>query len=507
MGKYNVKVNVELIECDNSAREQGLVKEKDGGFNMTISGQDAMSIDRCEQSVLVVAYPTIRDAISHHLSAISKKEAVEQAKGREVVANAHPYKVDGEVGRFEFVTHRVLEDSIGVEYDTSKNLFSELTGKEFYRTTGFKEIAMIYGDTEQSYRKTAECINRTRHQEEGGTPYRTLQENTEKEGSNVIDYLEEKTKRILEKNGFGEDGVYTGSDPEYAQSEPATLDKDKIQDSAEKCIAEEDMRAEAMKNPVCYEDPEKTTNVSIDDVNVKRQEESRQKGVVSKERKLKYVHNTIAHVSNEDGEYTLNGYGIRAVLCYLIAFIFNNGLIGNRLQFFTDGHTALNNTILKVFNWFKNIGIILDWYHLEKKCKEQLSMAMKGRIIRNDTLENLLPLLWNGLTDKAIALLEGLDPSQIKDKSALERLVKYLQRNKPYIPCYAIRKQLGLRNSSNIGEKMNDLVVSERQKHNGMSWSKPGSVALASLTALKRNRETKNWLEKQTLDFKLVANW
>nr|CBX27054.1 unknown protein [uncultured Desulfobacterium sp.] len=52
-----------------------------------------------------------------------------------------------------------------------------------------------------------------------------------------------------------------------------------------------------MENPVCYEHPENTTNVSIDDVNVKRQEESRQKGVRSEERKLKYVHNTIAHVS------------------------------------------------------------------------------------------------------------------------------------------------------------------------------------------------------------------
>jgi hypothetical protein len=266
------------------------------------------------------------------------------------------------------------------------------------------------------------------------------------------------------------------------------------------------MREEALKNPVCYEDPGKTTNVSIDDVNVKRQEENRQKGTRSEDRKLKYVHNTIAHVSNEDGGYTLNGYGIRTVLCYLIAFVFNNGLIGNRLQFFTDGHKTLNDTILKCFNWFKNIGIILDWYHLEKKCKEQLSMAMKGRIVRNDTLERLLPLLWNGLTDKAIALLEGLEPSEIKKASVLQKLMEYLDRNKPYIPCYAIRKQLGLRNSSNIGEKMNDLVVSERQKHNGMSWSKPGSVALASLTALKRNRETKNWFDNQSLDFKLVAN-
>jgi len=50
-----------------------------------------------------------------------------------------------------------------------------------------------------------------------------------------------------------------------------------------------------------------------------------------------------------------------------------------------------------------------------------------------------------------------------------EKLIAYLNRNKSYIPCYAVRKELGLYNSSAIGEKMNDLVVSERQKHNGMN--------------------------------------
>jgi hypothetical protein len=39
------------------------------------------------------------------------------------------------------------------------------------------------------------------------------------------------------------------------------------------------------------------------------------------------------------------------------------------------------------------------------------------------------------------------------------------------IPVYAVRRQLGLRNSSNRGEKANDLLVAARQKHNGMSWS------------------------------------
>ena len=88
---------------------------------------------------------------------------------------------------------------------------------------------------------------------------------------------------------------------------------------------------------------------------------------------------------------------------------------------------------------------------------------------------------------------------------SIEKLIAYFERNKPYIPNYAARKELGLCNSSAIGEKMNDLVVSERQKHNGMSWSKDGSVTLATITSLKRNKEHKRWFENKSIDFKLAA--
>ncbi len=132
-------------------------------------------------------------------------------------------------------------------------------------------------------------------------------------------------------------------------------------------------------------------------------------------------------------------------------------------------------------------------------------MGMKGRVVRNEFLERFLPLLWLGLTDKGIALLKEMDTHQIKQQANVDKLVQYLDRNRPYIPCYAIRKQLGLRNSSNIGEKMNDLIVSDRQKHNGMSWSKEGSVALASVTALKRNGEAKSWFERGEIEFKFAS--
>ena len=147
----------------------------------------------------------------------------------------------------------------------------------------------------------------------------------------------------------------------------------------------------------------------------------------------------------------------------------------------------------------------MDWFHLVKKCKELLSLAMKGRIVRNEILREVMPFLWHRLTDKAIGLLKGIEAEKVKNDEKLSKLIAYLERNKEMIPCYAIRKSLGLRNSSAIGEKMNDLIVSSRQKHNGMSWSKIGSLALAALTTAKLNGESQVWLEKRRLKFKLAA--
>jgi hypothetical protein len=78
MGKYKVQVKVELIECNDDAKEHDPQKEKDGSFTMTISEQDSISIDKCERAVLMAAHPTIREAISKHLSEISKKKPLKE---------------------------------------------------------------------------------------------------------------------------------------------------------------------------------------------------------------------------------------------------------------------------------------------------------------------------------------------------------------------------------------------------------------------------------------------
>ena len=137
-------------------------------------------------------------------------------------------------------------------------------------------------------------------------------------------------------------------------------------------------------------------------------------------------------------------------------------------------------------------------------------MALKGSTIRNEFLGELLPCIEFavansrfGNIDGAIDLLRNIDQKKVRNPVEIDKLIGYFERCRAYIPCYALRKQLGLRNSSNLGEKSNDLIVSSRQKNNGMSWSDDGSHAFASVSAASRNGELDNWIHNNSLSFQL----
>lgn len=217
------------------------------------------------------------------------------------------------------------------------------------------------------------------------------------------------------------------------------------------------------------------------------------------------MHTTVAPIATEAGSYGLSGLGVVALLRQLLAFLLANGLTGRSLMVFVDGQRSLHAALVKVLGCWRSWQVILDWYHLEKRCRENLSLALKGRLIRNQVLEHLLALLWDGRVGSALEYLAGLASEQIKNAAELAELIGYLERQRPHIPCYSVRKQLGLCNSSNRGEKENDLVVATRQKHNGMSWSPPGSIALAALATAARNQEVDRWFRTGQIDFKLAA--
>jgi hypothetical protein len=278
---------------------------------------------------------------------------------------------------------------------------------------------------------------------------------------------------------------------------------ERVVEAVKRCAPDPSYEAEMLQNPVPYEKPADSVQVSIDPVGVKKQKEKRDGQ--PKEQKREMVYQTVAHLHQGDRSYTLNGRGVWTVLRLILAFVLHNGLLKYNLLFLVDGQRSLNTSILALFAWFGPLQLILDWYHLEEKCKQLLSMALAARDLRNRLLDQLLPLLWLGGVDRAIALLQAIEPDTIKNQDRLAELMGYLTRHRPYIPCYAVRQSLGLRNSSNRGEKANDLLVSARQKHNGMSWSPTGSVALAALTALVRNNEYQQWFQSQTIRFSFAA--
>jgi hypothetical protein len=423
------------------------------------------------------------------------------------------------MGRFCFTTYRVvLDPSPGAER-LSPELFPTQRGKEWYRTRGFKEIAYIHGSSEQSYRKASELINRVRHQP-GATSARTLQDNSEREGERLLEQLNAKSQAILSNHEFSPEGVPLQelADAQKPSSHPL---ESEVVDSAiaicaQRAIDQEikvvnnlaTLLAQMQGNPVAYEDPKKSVNLSVDDVGVKQQKQQRHSEVSTSEATTdsqhKYAYQTVIHIQQQQSHYVLNGVGWAKLFSLLIAFLLHNDLLQSNLLFFVDGQKTLHAAIQKAFAWFFPMQLMLDWYHLEEKCKQQLSMALKGRQIRNTVLQGLIPLLWNGLLDSAMEYLRTLDPELIKDKDKLQQLIDYFERNRPFIPCYSVRKHLGLRNSSNLGEKHNDLLVSQRQKHNGMSWSKSGSVALAAIKALARNNEYQKWFRTGELDFKFA---
>ena len=177
-----------------------------------LSEADAISIDACEEALLQTTYPTLRETLSTHLS---EKAHERQSEGL-IMENVWPYRVDGEVGRIEFPTYRVVQGET-TRYDSARELLTPLGCWERYETRGFKELAFMQGVTEQSSHNTAIWLNRIRHQKDA-TGSTTLRVGAEREGRQVIACLERTTTEILTQEGFDDTGQPLNPTPLQTQA-------------------------------------------------------------------------------------------------------------------------------------------------------------------------------------------------------------------------------------------------------------------------------------------------
>jgi hypothetical protein len=110
----------------------------------------------------------------------------------------------------------------------------------------------------------------------------------------------------------------------------------------------------------------------------------------------------------------------------------------------------------------------------------------------------LLGQFWDGPVDAAVELLPGA-LEWVRNPKAVADLITYLKKRRAFLPDSQQRQRAGLWIASTRVEKFNDWAVSGRCKHQGMSWSPRGVLALATLEAARRNGELDRWRQDRAL--------
>lgn len=144
----------------------------------------------------------------------------------------------------------------------------------------------------------------------------------------------------------------------------------------------------------------------------------------------------------------------------------------------SDGSRTIKNRCVWLFG--SQYVHILDWYHLQRKVRDLMTMIAPDKELKIAYCQELLGLLWRGEGAAALVKLRGY---AYRNSAKWEELVNYLVKNLSHIIDYSRRQRAGKPIGSGRMEKAGDLLVAHRQKEKGMSWSAKGSRALAVLTA------------------------
>ncbi len=74
MPNYEIKIQVDIRATEQEVTPDA-TPSADGSFRIVMDHESGQSIDQCEHALLAVNYPAIREALSRHLSEISRQEA------------------------------------------------------------------------------------------------------------------------------------------------------------------------------------------------------------------------------------------------------------------------------------------------------------------------------------------------------------------------------------------------------------------------------------------------
>ena len=348
---------------------------------------------------------------------------------------------------------------------------------------------------------------------------RTMTDLCDRHGKEVEEYQERKAKIVLQSYGWNpETGLLQEGVAAPEGILPPLKEGEKTADSRiARLIGDINEKREGgaqipqeSEKPYDVESPdEAVVEVCLDGVLARRQSAHRPTDEKTKRAGQRpRVETSVAHIRVNGKRYILTAHDMRGLCVLTLAFLLQTGLLVNRqLIIFSDGATEIKDCVDEIFAFCRH-HVVLDWFHLRKHCYEALSMTLKSgksnKEMRGQIMANLMNILWVGNVTGAIEYLMKLSSDCVKSEENRQKLIRYLQNKESVIACYAVRRRLGLRISSNAVEKANDLTVAKRQKHQGMSWSYHGSWHFAALTALYLNHEDETWHKSSSLSFKMI---
>ena len=277
---------------------------------------------------------------------------------------------------------------------------------------------------------------------------------------------------------------------------------------------------------VCY--------ICVDDVLVHRQNRAklvRKNGKwVVREVLGEWIYHSVGYVEYDDKIYLMEAPTQEKIYARILAFLLKNDLQDKYLVIFTDGEEALKKQANEMFKYWPH-QLYLDYYHLKENLEERFSRIFRPGKIIDDTvpveyfkngkvkkssiqwitrsqyhLRTVISMLWAGNVDMAIKYLEilkGTDEIKAGGDAEIDRAVRYLKDKRDRIPCYALRKHLELRNTSNSVEIANNALVSRRQKKKGTAWSDDGSFAVSGITVVFENGDAEKFFTDHIISFRL----
>jgi hypothetical protein len=140
-------------------------------------------------------------------------------------------------------------------------------------------------------------------------------------------------------------------------------------------------------------------------------------------------------------------------------------------------------------DYFSSATYILCLYHLYKRFKESLGRRKPEQKVIKD-------LLLSNQIDQGLSVIDQLirSPYDQKEKDNLVKLYTYISRNRLGVTNQVRLKDKGIERAGAIESNINKVIAS-RFKKRGMSWSKPGALALLKIKETIINGEWNNWWE------------